>query len=108
MAWILSMDRRNFLKRLFAASIIGAVALRIEVCKGLAADGKENGPSRIVKTGDLAADRMVYGGGLFNGYARSRDSVDGAGLKIFGRRLSRTGFFAGRQTGNSPGTQYFC
>jgi hypothetical protein len=99
------MDRRNFLKRSFAASILGALALRIELCKGISPSEGKNEPLKSLKTGDFTAGTMVYGGGLFNGYARNRDSVDGAGLRL---RLSQTGFFAGRQSGNGPGTQYFC
>jgi hypothetical protein len=99
------MDRRNFLKKSFAASIFGALAFKIELCNGFCANESKNEPLRSLKTGDFTAATMVYGGGLFNGYARNRDSIDGAGLRL---RLPQTGFLAGRQTGNCPGTQYFC
>jgi hypothetical protein len=99
------MDRRNFLKRSFAASILGALAFNIEVCNGFGQKEGKNEPLKSLKTGDFTAATMVYGGGLFNSYARNRDSIDGAGLRL---RLSQMGFWAGRQTGNGHGTQYFC
>jgi hypothetical protein len=99
------MDRRNFLKKTFAASILGVMPLEIGWYQQ--ADSKKNRRTKSLRKIDLTAGGIVYGGGLFNSYARNRDSVDGAGIRFSGRRKSQTGFLAGRQTGISP-SQYFC
>ena len=96
------MDRRSFLKRTFAASMLGALALGINECKAISRLTKSKSEPSVTdkalpngKKGWTATDRMIFGGGLFNGYAHNRDSVDGANLRLLRTRLSQTRFLAG-------------
>jgi hypothetical protein len=77
------MDRRSFLKRSMAALALTAIALNIDECKATQQAAK---PIRTVK--GLPADRLVFGGNLFNAYARGRDSVYAAEV-----RVKRTRYF---------------
>ena len=75
------MDRRDFLKRSIAASVLGASALRIEQCEAGPQTTKDKiRPATTVKGSPTG--RMVFGGNLFTGYTRGRYSVDDAEVRV--------------------------
>jgi hypothetical protein len=96
------MDRRSFLKRTAAASVLAVLAISIdEHSEGPSAKKDKVEPSETIKgmpTGRIAGvttGRMVCGGNLFNGYAHGRDSLDTADLRLQRIQLSQTRFLAG-------------
>ena len=99
------MDRRDFLKRSIATSVLAALSIEINEYEGilLPTKGKIE-PNKSVK--GLPTDRMVFGGNLFSGYARGRDSVDAGVSGLRRTRLSR-GFLAGWQPVSDLGSQKF-
>jgi hypothetical protein len=108
------MDRRDFLKRSIAASVLAALTLVIDESCAIPqwAEGRIE-PYRTVKglptgkMGSVTTGRMTCGGNLFNGYARGRDSVDASDLRLHRTRLSQTGFMAGWQATSDLGSHKF-
>jgi len=110
--WLdLYMDRRDFLKRSLAtAPMLLALILGIDKCnllKGKIEPGETVNGLPMGKTAGVATGRMTIGGNLFNGYARGRNSVDGADLRLQRTRLSETGFMAGWQATSDLGSHKF-
>jgi hypothetical protein len=99
------MDRRDFLKRSIAASVLTALSIEVNGYDAilLPTKGKIE-PNKSVK--GLPTGRMVFGGNLFNGYARGRDSVDAGNSGLRRTQLSR-GFLAGWQPVSDFGSQKF-
>ena len=60
------------------------------------------------KTSNISANRLIYGGNLFNGYGRGRESVDVSELRLQRIRLSQMGFLAGWAADSNLPTQQFC
>jgi hypothetical protein len=85
----LAMDRRDFLKRSIATLPLAGLALNIDDCGAFwqIVSGTA-GPIDAVKglpndgLGPILTNRMIYGGNLFNAYARGRDSVDVAEARV--------------------------
>jgi hypothetical protein len=81
------MDRRSFLKRSVAASVLVALSIDINECAATWQPVKgETGQNKLAP--GLPSGRMVLGGNLFNAYARGRDSLYAAEV-----RVKRTRYF---------------
>jgi hypothetical protein len=75
------MDRREFLKRSIAASILAVLSIEHEDCIAICRPGKsEVKLNRSVK--GLPAGKTVFGGNLFTAYTRGRFSVGDAEVNI--------------------------
>jgi hypothetical protein len=83
------MDRREFLKRVIAASALGVGALIIDEYKALTSRARNTiKPTKTVKglpkigSGNLTSNGMIFGGNLFNAYSHGRDLLDVADVRI--------------------------
>jgi hypothetical protein len=100
------MDRRDFLKRSIAASVMTAMAFSIDDFRSIWQPAKVKiGPDISLK--GTPSGRMVYGGNLFTGYAHGRSAVDAADLRLQKIRLSQTAFLAGWQATSDIGSRKF-
>ena len=105
------MDRRDFLKRSIAASAAAAIALVIDSRNVFLLAMDKAGAVQNTPRGEtrhIAANRLTYGGNLFNGYGRGRESVDASEPRVQKTRLSQTGFLAGWAANKELGTHQFC
>jgi len=105
------MDRRSFLKRSIVASAAAALALVIDSRNVFLQAIDQAGAVQKTprgKTSNISANRLIYGGNLFNGYGRGRESVDVSELRLQRIRLSQMGFLAGWAADSNLPTQQFC
>jgi hypothetical protein len=91
-ARLVSMNRREFLKRIATAVVLLSLGFSADESPAFLR------PSAGVTAG-ASAERMVLGGNLFTAYTRGGSSVNGPVQKL---RLSQTRFSVGWKTANNP------